>query len=109
MPNFVFIQSISNYQEIFYQEIPKEIVINDIRFSHVSSTLHKQGNQESGAHFIAVYCIFGRDYLVDDLSRSCDLLEPYQKSKNYIRSIENDVYIKNRTTFSCYIRTYILK
>jgi hypothetical protein len=108
LPSFLFVQSMSNYEEVFYQEIPKEITINNIRYSLISSTLHKPGNTTSAAHFIAVFYLFGRDYLVDDLTQRCDILEPYQRSKNYARSSENSVYIKHRTTFSCFIRTDIL-
>jgi hypothetical protein len=106
IPTFLFIQSMDN--DIYYQEIPKEITFNNVQYSHISTTLHKPDTMFSVAHFIGVFHLFGNDYVVDDLSRSFQILQPYQKSKNYGRSSENDVYNKLRTTFSCYIKTDIL-
>ncbi len=107
IPTFLFIQSM-NY-DIFYQEIPRQITLNNIQYSLISCTLLRPGDENSVAHFIAVFHLFGRDYLVDDLTRSCDLLEPYQRTKVYnTRSSENTVYNINITTFSCYVKTDIL-
>ncbi len=35
IPNFLFKLSMSNYEQIFYLEIPKEITINNIQYSHI--------------------------------------------------------------------------
>lgn len=69
-PNFVFI--LSKFESISFDELPKNITINNDNFRLLCSTLSMPG------HFIAVFNINNEFYVVDDLDQSIFL---YNKDK----------------------------
>ena len=65
-PNFIFIEPAGN--NIFVNEIPKDIIICNKPFSLICATAYKP------EHMVGIFVINNDLYLVDDLSNTATLL-----------------------------------
>ena len=63
---FIFIESA--FSNIYKNDLPKIIKINDLNFKHLCTTVHKP------QHFVGIFDINNHSYLVDDLDRSAILI-----------------------------------
>jgi hypothetical protein len=76
-PQFLFIESI--YNNIFFDEIPKQINIENSVFKLLCVTTHKMD------HFKAIFNLFNREYLIDDLGPLISELT-IQRQRNDVRN-----------------------
>ena len=94
--NFIFIES---YHEIFINELPKEITINEKRFRLLCATVYKSTIR----HFVGLYLINDDFYIVDDLGQTTTLLEPLSNDyKSKRKRNQPQDYYNIATTTSLY-------
>ena len=85
-PFFLFIESIN--QNIFLNQIPLNITIDNLRFALLCVTIHKPG------HFVSVFIINERFYLIDDLDQSTTQLIDAQDDRLKSLNVSVSLYFK---------------
>jgi hypothetical protein len=83
-PNFLLVQTTNREMRIDY--LPKDLIIDNMNYRLVSCTLH------SGNHFLGVFLINDRFYLVDDLTQRVTLLETFDPNNRDHVKRTSDTY-----------------
>ena len=90
----VFIESLN---QVYLNEIPKEINISGQTFAFLGTTLHIKD------HFIGLFQVDKEQYIIDDIGQTTKLLEPFNLIASSKRnSIQN--YYDQKTSVSIFYK-----